>query len=62
MLPPVVTVDNMRRSDAETIAKRVSSAELMRRAAQGIYNSVKFVGRVAIVCGSETASHRPFSA
>ncbi len=52
MLPPVVTVDNMRRSDAETIAKRVSSAELMRRAAQGIYNSVKFVGRVAIVCGS----------
>ena len=52
MLPPVVTVDNMRRSDAETIAKRVSSAELMRRAAQGIYNSVKFAGRVAIVCGS----------
>ena len=52
MLPPVVTVDNMRRSDAETIAKRVSSAELMRRAAQGIYDSVKFTGRVAIVCGS----------
>ena len=52
MLPPVVTVDNMRRSDAETIAKRVSSAELMRRAAQGIFNAVKFTGRVAIVCGS----------
>ena len=52
MLAPVVTVDNMRRSDADTIAKRVSSAELMRRAAQGIYSSVKFTGRVAIVCGS----------
>ena len=73
MLPPVVTVDNMRRSDAETIAKRVSSAELMRRAAQGIFNAVKFTGRVAIVCGSgnnggspafcfKTALPRPFSA
>ncbi|MBQ6387865.1 MAG: NAD(P)H-hydrate epimerase [Ruminococcus sp.] len=52
MLPPVVSVDNMRRSDAETIAKRVSSAELMRRAAQGIYDSVTFTGKVAIICGS----------
>ncbi|MBR1482159.1 MAG: NAD(P)H-hydrate epimerase [Ruminococcus sp.] len=51
MLPPVVSVDNMRRSDAATIEKRVSSTELMRRAAQGIFDAVKFAGRVAIVCG-----------
>lgn len=41
----------MRRSDAHTIAEHTTSAELMRRAAQGIYDAVKFTGRVAIVCG-----------
>ena len=52
MLPPVVTVENMRLSDAQTIENRVPSRELMRRAAQGIFDAVKFVGKVAIVCGS----------
>ena len=52
MLPSVVTVENMRLSDAQTIKNRVPSRELMRRAAQGIFDAVKFVGKVAIVCGS----------
>lgn len=52
MLPPVVTVENMRLSDAQTIKNRVPSRELMRRAAQGIFDAVRFVGKVAIVCGS----------
>ena len=47
----VVSVENMRKSDAKTIAERTPSAELMHRAAQGIFNSAKFVGKVAIVCG-----------
>lgn len=51
-LPQVVSVENMRQSDAYTISHRVSSAELMHRAAKGIFDSVKFVGKVAIVCGS----------
>ncbi len=47
----VVSVKNMRQSDAHTIEHHTSSAELMYRAAQGIYNSVKFTGKTAIVCG-----------
>lgn len=47
----VVSVDNMRKSDAETIAKRTTSAELMHKAALGIFKAAKFVGKVAIVCG-----------
>lgn len=41
----------MRHSDAHTIAEHTTSAELMQRAAQGIFDSVSFTGRVAIVCG-----------
>lgn len=52
MLPQVVTVENMRESDAHTIASGVSSAELMYRAALGIYNAVRFTGKVAVVCGA----------
>lgn len=52
MLPQVVTVQNMRESDARTIASGVSSAELMYRAAMGIFHAVRFTGRVAIVCGA----------
>ena len=52
MRPSVVTVQNMRESDAATIAKSVTSAELMHRAALGIFNAVRFTGRVAIVCGA----------
>ena len=51
MLPQVVTVQNMRESDAHTIASGTTSAELMHRAALGIFQSVRFVGKVAIVCG-----------
>lgn len=47
----VVSVRNMRLSDAHTIAEHTTSAELMYRAAQGIYEAVQFTGRVAIVCG-----------
>lgn len=47
----VVSVENMRKSDEHTIEHHASSAELMYRAAQGIYNAVQFVGNVAIVCG-----------
>ena len=52
MLPKVVTVQNMRESDAHTIEGGVNSAELMHRAAEGIFNAVRFTGKVAIVCGS----------
>ena len=41
----VVSVENMRKSDARTIAEHTPSAELMYRAAQGIFNSAKFVGQ-----------------
>lgn len=41
----------MRDSDSEAIAKRISSAELMYRAAEGIFNAAKFTGKIAIVCG-----------
>ena len=51
-LNKVVSVANMRESDAKTIAERTTSAELMRRAAQGIFDAVSFRGRTAIVCGS----------
>lgn len=47
----VVSVRNMRESDAHTIAEHTTSAELMYRAAQGIFDSVQFTGKVAIVCG-----------
>ena len=51
-LPNVITVQNMRESDSATIAGGVPSAELMYRAALGIFNAVRFTGKVAIVCGS----------
>ena len=47
----VVSVENMRKSDAKTIAERTPSAELMHRAAKGIFESAKFVGKVANVTG-----------
>lgn len=48
----VVSVENMRKSDAHTISHHTTSAELMYKAAMGIFNAVQFTGRVAIVCGS----------
>ncbi len=51
-LPKVVSVENMRQSDQRTIEQSVTSAELMHRAAKGIFDAVAFTGKVAIVCGS----------
>ncbi len=48
----VVSVENMRRSDKMTIDSGVPSAELMRRAAQGIFDAAAFTGKVAVVCGA----------
>ena len=48
----VMSVDNMRKSDAATIAGGVPGAELMMRAAQGVYEAVDWKPPVAIVCGS----------
>ena len=48
----IVSCENMRRSDANTIATKVSGVELMWRAANGIYEGVNWHGKVGIVCGS----------
>ena len=47
-----ISVENMRRSDAQTIATKVPSLELMGRAAEGVYRAVQWQGPVAIVVGS----------
>lgn len=52
MSKQVVSVDNMRRSDAATIARSVPSLELMRRAAQGIFDACDWPGHTAVVAGS----------
>ena len=65
----VVSVENMRKSDARTIAEHTPSAELMYRAAQGIFNSAKFAVRATTaatvmrspVFYAKTALHRQFS-
>ncbi len=52
----ILSVENMRSSDAATIASGIRGCELMMRAARGVYDSVKDVSGwkapVAIVCGS----------
>lgn len=49
----VVSVENMRKSDAYTIANITPSLELMRRAGEGVFKSVKnWREPIAIVCGS----------
>lgn len=47
-----ISVENMRQSDAYTIANLVPSRELMYRAAYGVFKAVNWSGRVAIVVGS----------
>ena len=47
-----ISVENMRQSDAETIAKFVPSLKLMHRAAMGVFRAVEWRGRIAIVVGS----------
>ena len=47
-----ISVDNMRESDAMTIAHFVPSLELMGRAARGVFAAHRWQGPVAILCGS----------
>jgi len=47
-----ISVDNMRLSDKQTIERYVTGAELMYRAANGIYKAVKWYGKVAVMVGS----------
>ena len=47
-----ISVENMRQSDAYTIAHFVSGRELMYRAAWGVYQAVTWSGKTAIVVGS----------
>ena len=47
-----ISVANMRRSDAYTIANLVPSLELMHRAAMGVFLAHDWKGRTAILCGS----------
>lgn len=48
----VVSVENMRKSDAYTIENHISGRDLMYRAGQAIFESVQWAEPVAIVCGS----------
>ncbi len=48
----VLSVQNMRDSDAATIAGGIPGRELMMRAGRGIYEAVEWQGPVAILCGS----------
>ena len=48
----ILSVDNMRRSDAQTIANGTPGRELMFRAGKGIFDRVDWKPPVAIVCGS----------
>ena len=47
-----ISVENMRQSDAYTIANLVPSLELMYRAAFGVFQAVNWQGSTAIVVGS----------
>ena len=48
----ILSVENMRKSDANTIATRVSGRELMMRAGRAVYENTDWKPPVAIVCGS----------
>lgn len=49
---PCISVENMRCSDAYTIASFVPSLALMRRAAMGVFKAHHWQGRTAIMVGS----------
>ena len=49
---PCISVENMRLSDAYTIANFVPSLELMYRAAMGVFKAVQWHGKIGIVVGS----------
>ncbi|MBO5287156.1 MAG: NAD(P)H-hydrate dehydratase [Clostridia bacterium] len=48
----IVSVENMRKSDAYTIENYISSRQLMYKAGQGVYDSVNWQGKTLIVAGS----------
>ena len=48
----VTSVENMRLSDKNTIDGGVPSRVLMYKAAQGIYKSVKWQGKILVACGT----------
>lgn len=48
----VVSTENMRLSDANTIKTKISSLDLMWNAAYGVFKSVRWGGNIAIVCGT----------
>lgn len=48
----ILSVNNMRKSDAFAIANYTPSKELMFRAGKGVFDSVNWIAPVAIVCGS----------
>ena len=52
----VITVKNMRESDEFTINTSVSGQELMRRAAQGVFDNVLWKGSVAITAVTDMLS------
>ena len=48
----ILTVEAMRRSDAQTIASGVAGADLMGRAGEGIFRAAGWEAPVAVVCGT----------
>ena len=48
----VLTVEDMRRSDAACIAAGTPGAELMARAGQGVFSAYSWQGPTAILCGT----------
>jgi len=51
-MKPVITVQNMRESDAYTIREFVPSKELMYRAAMGVYLAAEWKGTIGILVGA----------
>ncbi|MBR5534750.1 MAG: NAD(P)H-hydrate epimerase [Ruminiclostridium sp.] len=51
-MKPVITVQNMRESDAYTIREFVPSKELMYRAAMGVYLATEWKGTIGILVGA----------
>lgn len=47
----VVSIDNIRKSDAHTAEKSTTQRELIARAGKGVFETVKWIPPVAIVCG-----------
>ena len=48
----ILSVDNMRKSDAYTIAHHTTGRELMYLAGKGVFEAVKWRSPVAVICGS----------